>query len=84
MNFALEICVDNAESALVAQAAGADRVELCTNLAEGGTTPGYGTICSARNNLTIGLNVMIRPRGGDFLYTDPDMIRSIINNLKLI
>ena len=81
-NFALEICVDNVESAIVAQEAGANRVELCNNLFEGGTTPGYGTICSARNNLTIGLNVMIRPRGGDFLYTDLeyDIMRREIEN----
>lgn len=70
MKFILEICVDNVESAIDAQNAGADRVELCNNLGEGGTTPGYGTIVSARNNLNIGLNVIIRPRGGDFLYTD--------------
>jgi len=70
MRFSLEVCVDNVESAIDAQNAGADRVELCNNLMEGGTTPGFGTICSARNNLTIGLHVIIRPRGGDFLYTD--------------
>jgi copper homeostasis protein len=70
MEFKLEICVDNIESAIAVQNAGAHRIELCSNLAEGGTTPGYGTITSARNNLNIGLNVMIRPRGGDFLYTD--------------
>jgi copper homeostasis protein len=70
MNFSLEICVDTVESALNAQEAGADRVELCNNLPEGGTTPGFGTICSARNNLSIGLHVIIRPRGGDFLYSD--------------
>jgi copper homeostasis protein len=70
MNFKLEICVDSVESAIDAQKAGADRVELCNNLIEGGTTPGYGTILSARDNLNIGLNVIIRPRGGDFLYSD--------------
>jgi len=70
MQFKLEICVDTVESAVVAQIAGADRVELCDNLIEGGTTPGFGTISSSRNNLTIGLHVIIRPRGGDFLYTD--------------
>ena len=70
MNFKLEICVDNVDSAIEAQVAGADRIELCNNLMEGGTTPGYGTIVSARNNLTIGLNVLIRPRTGDFLYSD--------------
>lgn len=70
MRFKLEICVDTVESAVDAQKAGADRVELCDNLSEGGTTPGFGTISSARNNLNIGLNVIIRPRGGDFLYSD--------------
>ncbi len=72
MNFKLEICVDSIESALNAQVAGADRVELCDNLIEGGTTPSYGTIISARNNLDIGLHVIIRPRGGDFLYSDSE------------
>jgi copper homeostasis protein len=72
MKFKLEVCVDSLESAITAQVAGADRVELCNNLIEGGTTPGYGTIVSVRNNLTIGLNVLVRPRGSDFLYTDPE------------
>jgi copper homeostasis protein len=72
MNFKLEICVDSVESAVNAQIAGADRVEFCANLPEGGTTPSFGTIASARDNLTIGLHVIIRPRGGDFLYTDPE------------
>lgn len=67
--FRLEICVDSVESAVNAQIAGADRVELCDNLTEGGTTPSYGTILSARHNLDIGLHVIIRPRGGDFLYS---------------
>ena len=70
MKFKLEICVDSVESAINAQSAGADRIELCDNLIEGGTTPGYGTIISARNNLDIRLHVIIRPRGGDFLYSD--------------
>lgn len=72
MNFKLEICVDSLESAINAQIAGAGRIELCTNLMEGGTTPGYGTIISVRNNLSIGVNVLIRPRGSDFFYTDPE------------
>ena len=70
MKFKLEICVDSVQSAMDAQKAGASRVELCDNLIEGGTTPGYGTIASARNNLDIGLHVLIRPRAGDFLYSD--------------
>ena len=72
MKFKVEICVDSPESAILAQSAGADRVELCDNLIEGGTTPGYGTIVTARKNIDIGLNVIIRPRGGDFLYSDLD------------
>ncbi len=72
MKFKLEICVDTVESAFNAQLGGADRVELCDNLIQGGTTPSYGMILSARNNLTIDLNVIIRPRGGDFLYSDSE------------
>jgi len=70
MEYKLEICVDSVESAINAQSAGADRVEFCDNLIEGGTTPGYGSIISARNNLNIKLHVIIRPRGGDFFYSD--------------
>ena len=72
MECKLEICVDSIDSALNAQSAGADRVELCTGLIEGGTTPSYGTIASVRRNLAIGLHVLIRPRGGDFLYSDQE------------
>jgi copper homeostasis protein len=70
MDCKLEICVDSVESAINAQSAGADRVEFCNNLPEGGTTPDFGAIVSARNNLDIGIHVIIRPRGGDFLYSD--------------
>lgn len=64
--------MDSVESAIIAQTAGADRIELCDNLYEGGTTPSFGTIASARDNLSVQLHVLIRPRGGDFLYSDPE------------
>jgi copper homeostasis protein len=72
MEFKLEVCVDSLESAVNAQISGASRIELCDNLAEGGTTPSFGAISAVRENLTIGVHVMIRPRGGDFLYNDPE------------
>lgn len=69
----IEVCVDSVESAMIAQKAGANRVELCNNLLEGGTTPSSASIDLARKNLNIGLNVIIRPRGGDFLYSELEM-----------
>ena len=65
----IEIVVYNIESALRALEGGADRLELCDNPGEGGTTPSYGTIEIVRQNVGIDLYVMIRPRGGDFVYS---------------
>jgi len=68
----LEICANSVESAFLAQLGGAHRVELCDNIFEGGTTPSYGAISIARKMLRINLNVIIRPRGGDFLYSESE------------
>jgi copper homeostasis protein len=66
----LEICAGSVASALAAQEGGAVRVELCDNLLEGGTTPSFGAIAMARERLSIALHVIVRPRGGDFLYDE--------------
>ena len=72
MNFKLEIIGFNIESCITAQDAGANRIELCASPGEGGTTPSYAFIKAAREKLHIDLYAMIRPRGGDFLYSEED------------
>ncbi|WP_449440546.1 copper homeostasis protein CutC [Pedobacter steynii] len=66
----MEVCANSVRSALAAQEGGAIRVELCDNLPEGGTTPSYSTIALAKKMLSIKVYPIIRPRGGDFLYSD--------------
>lgn len=69
-NYSFEVCANSVESCLAAQAGGANRVELCAGIPEGGTTPSYGDIAVARELLKeTRLHVIIRPRGGDFLYS---------------
>lgn len=65
----VEVVVYNITSALKAQEGGADRIELCDNPGDGGTTPSYGTIEVVRQNVSLDVFVMIRPRGGDFHYS---------------
>ncbi|WP_047247926.1 copper homeostasis protein CutC [Maribacter thermophilus] len=66
----VEVCANSLESALNAQKAGADRIELCSELAVGGITPSYGLLKLIREQISIPVHVLIRPRSGDFTYSD--------------
>lgn len=64
----IEVCVDRVQSAINAQKGGADRLELCQDLALGGTTPSKGLVVQTQKNVRLPIMAMIRPRGGDFCY----------------
>ncbi|WP_320129317.1 copper homeostasis protein CutC [uncultured Sphaerochaeta sp.] len=66
----IEICLESAQSVIEAEKGGADRIEFCSDLFEGGLTPTLGSFRIARKHTNIPMNVMIRPRGGDFCYSD--------------
>lgn len=75
-----EICIDSVDGAIAAEQAGADRVELCANLLEGGTTPSIGLMETTIARTKLPVQVMVRPRGGDFLYSEVEveiMLRDI-------
>ena len=80
----LEIACFNLQSALIAQKSGADRVELCADMSDGGTTSNFETIQQAREHLTIDLYIMIRSRGGNFVYSDSEFkqMKSEIETIK--
>ena len=80
--YRFEICANSVASCMAAQDGGADRVELRAGIPEGGTTPSFGMIRKARKSISIGLNVIIRPRGGDFLYTEEE-IDEMVYDIKV-
>ena len=80
----IEICANSAQSCVEAEAGGARRVELCAGIPEGGTTPSYGEIRMARQLASkIDIHVIIRPRGGDFLYT-PTEVETMLYDLEMV
>lgn len=81
--YQFEICTNSVESCLAAKSGGANRVELCAGIPEGGTTPSYGEIAVARELLhTTRLHVIIRPRGGDFLYS-PIEVKAMLKDIEM-
>jgi copper homeostasis protein len=85
-SFELEICASNIQSVIAAHQGGADRVELCNNMIEGGTTPSSGMIAVAKDLSAVDVFVLIRPRGGNFVYDEIEeelMIRDIKQAIAL-
>lgn len=79
----IEICVEGLDGFLAAQQGGADRVELCASLIEGGLTPSIGTILEVKARARIPFHVIIRPRGGDFLYSETEFA-SMLADVKAL
>lgn len=81
MNIELEVCANSVESCLAAQNGGATRVELCMGIPEGGTTPSAGMIAEALRTIHIPIHVIIRPRGGDFVYSEAE-VREMLFDIR--
>lgn len=81
-NYQLEICANSVASAIAAEKGGATRIEFCQNLENGGTTPSFGQLKLVRDLVHIGIHVLIRPRGGDFLYTEEE-IQEMIADIQV-
>ena len=81
--FKIEICVEGIDGLVAAQGGGADRVELCASLLEGGLTPSLGVVREALRVATIPFHVIIRPRGGDFLYSELEFA-SMLEDIKAL
>jgi len=82
----VEVCANSLQSALNAEKSGADRVELCSELSVGGITPSYGLLKKVKENLAIPIHVLIRPRSGDFTYSDVEyevMLADISQCIKM-
>lgn len=73
-NFLFELCTESLNSARAAEAGGADRIELCANLRVGGVTPGFNLMSTTIEALSIPVHVLIRPRGGDFVYSAEEFV----------
>ena len=86
MHVRVEICVTSVQSALAAERGGADEVELCAELAVGGITPGEDVISACCSGLTIPTNVLIRPRDGDFIYSEAEYasMRRYVERVKTL
>jgi copper homeostasis protein len=81
--FLVEVCAADLDSVIAASAGGADRIELCANLPEGGTTPSIGLVKSALELSNLPVRVLIRPRPGDFCYSPPDT-RAMIEDIAAL
>jgi len=75
----IEVCVEGVDGLLAAQDGGADRVELCASLLEGGLTPSMGVVREALRRARVPFHVMVRPRGGDFLYSDAEFAAMLLD-----